>query len=352
MIPREEMSYLKKRNLGVLIMIALCMELTSGCGNPAENLKNAATEVSASNSTLSNGTVGAPDGTSAISDGTGGISEGTVGASILSNQDEPTASEKEPHIIPIIVDGMLLGGYYDGQWLESSDAASKMDGSEVYKVFSEYKLLGEAKGSKPTLDEELGERYEVGVGRLNDSGYNSIDIGNADYVKSIEPSTSDKSIYSSIAEEFLKENGKNGSLYDELLGYSADIDGDGETEYIISINYFDGKDDLKLQGWYREANNFSYLFLSKKADNGYETTIIADASQMEADSNYADIADIEEGTLMVFRSLYHLEGLIDITGDGKAELFCREDVHEGVSYIVFEYRDGKYAEVLSAGYGN
>ena len=256
-------------------------------------------------------------------------------------------------IVPIAFNDLLAGSYYEGKWLDVEKTIPKIVGNIRYGIYSNFEHIGNGTGSMPFTDDYGYDYISVSIeSEIIDDISVAIAIGRTGDVLSIKPKKYSKAFYFDTVKSFLDQKIEE-ELYSEIVlqGISADLDNDGKEEHVISVCSYNDSDNLALRGWYKESNNFSYLLLAEETKNGFEISVIAEAPRSEADKDSANYGEIYEGDMMIFRSEYLVLGLIDINGDKDLELICSEDVHEGVSYYVYEYDNGSFKQVLSCGKG-
>ncbi len=66
-------------------------------------------------------------------------------------------------IAPLVDQGWLLGGYFQGKWLSAQDTAKALKGGETYQLYTVTRSLGRARGSKPLPSPAEGVMPEFGV---------------------------------------------------------------------------------------------------------------------------------------------------------------------------------------------
>lgn len=265
----------------------------------------------------------------------------------LAEAGDGTGDTADGTIVPVAFNGLLAGSFYYGKWLDTERTVPKISGNIRYSVYSNFKHIGNGTGSMPYTDEHGRDYISVNMeSAVNNDISVAVEIGRTGEVRYVVPREYSKPFYFDTVKGFLGKKIEKNYPEGILQGISADLDNDGKEEHLISVCGYNDADDLGLRGWYREGNNFSYLLLAEETENGFEISVIAEAPRIKADQDSTYNGGIEEGEMMILRSEYRVLGLIDIDDDNYLELVCSEDVHEGTSYYVYDYDNGRYKQVM------
>lgn len=259
------------------------------------------------------------------------------------NPDD-TSDTKEIKI-KIVIDDILLGGFENGNWIDSETIISDISWDNVPSCdFFVYSENGEDRTGE--LYEAFGEDMEI---ILKGPDHNTAIVQNSKLIGFTKPDNTDDSISYKTVNEFFSNEGLSEKYKINITqSVSTDLDNDGIDENIISVRNYN-ESDLFNQDYFA-CNNYSYLLLSKNFKNNKILSIVDEASIYEVpedlkESYYGEIKD----TNLVSLSQFSIIGIIDINKDGVMEVIVCNEIWEGIFYRLYEYKDGKLIIVLEAG---
>ncbi|HKL80064.1 MAG TPA: hypothetical protein VJ888_06475, partial [Mobilitalea sp.] len=255
-----------------------------------------------------------------------------------SNQSNP--DNKQSGIIPVVAEGLLLGGYYGNEWISLADTLPKLTGGETYQLFTADKYVGTAIGEAPKLDIDFNLFYFLKMQDANEEY--SIAVGSEKELLFKEPRKAEYTFYSSIVEDFFIEQGLD-YIIENIEGVSIDLDGDMDEEHIITVYRY------PENAYYMNVAEGHYAFTL--CYDGDKTSIIAEAERSESDEFSVEVLGVEEGTELIILSIPSFAGAIDINKDGVCEVIITEGFFEGIGFGVYEYQNGTLQKVLMGGWG-
>ncbi|MDA8234999.1 MAG: hypothetical protein M0Z31_09415 [Clostridia bacterium] len=291
-----------------------------------------------------------------------GCNKNTTDQSSTSPQvtkEETKSKNTINEVTSVIVDGLLIGGYYQGKWAQTEDIVSKIKGGETYRMYSSYEYYGNVKGKKPTIEDEIGQGYYIDFDVKSETGSpNQTEQGNEEEFSSFAIGTNseldfeplikkNRTFYEDIMSKYLKKKGLTNYKINLTQGVSVDLDNDKKKEHLVSSGHYNLTDTLG-DGWYKAENNYSLLVLSR--DN-LDITAVKEAVLQKA-GEMSEFLKVDQNTDMVFRSHYYIVGVIDINNDGKKEIISREEIQGGILYSIFQYENGTFQELLTTGIGS
>ena len=139
----------------------------------------------------------------------------------------------------------------------------------------------------------------------------------------------------SVVAQWLRAHGVKNPQVTIVKAWSADLDGDGKREVLISAMRHFGKGGVpSVMRLGVRAGDYSLLLVRRG------TQIVAVDSQIYP----RDKAD-------VVPTVRELAALLDLNGDGKMEIVVRGQYYEGSWAEVFEWRGGKPKAILHSGCG-
>jgi hypothetical protein len=266
---------------------------------------------------------------------------------VFNFEKDPSAHAYQPSeitdnstIIPVVAEGILLGGYDGREWLEADKTAAKLNGGETYQLFSDHEFVGEAEGKAPEPDVDFGSFYHLDMMKNADF---KMAVGSETEIPYQKPRKMKDDYYEAIVKGFFEELGHPEYQLDHLEGVSFDLDQDGDQEDIICV--------------YRYPDSAYYQM---KAEEYYSYTLLKDNGKtMIIDEAYRDIAEesgeygleIEKGEEIIILYRTSVIGSVDINNDGIYEVIIGENWFEGWGYSVYEYQKGSLKKVLGMGFG-
>lgn len=252
-----------------------------------------------------------------------------------------TVSYSSPKPIIVVIDNLLIGGYYNNQWINSVTVSKLIQGGEPYNIYTLKKLKYTLYGSTPIIDEAGGDDFFIEFSCPIDDEDVYVAVGNNNS-RLIVPYIKSNTVYKQIVNSFFQENGLNYRI-ENIEGISINSKNSFD---LISVNRYKDTDYI-ANGYYKTNDNFSFLML-----HDGKIKIIDEASRVIVNSNLSKIYKINIGAEMIFGSLYKIVAVLDINNDNNIEIICREEVNEGVIYYIYAYQDGNINKVLSEGIGS
>jgi hypothetical protein len=258
---------------------------------------------------------------------------------ILAMQLSPTPEALTEQVHPILIfppyespTGYLLGGSWQGQWLDSTATAGLLRGDESYALYENNVLLGFSDGSLPRQNPPFCPEIQE-VSLHSDGPLHSIialDTGWTAVPRRPEEISTSNEIYRQAMLEFLESNGLHQPdvRIDRIV--RADLEGDGSDEIILSASHFDD-----MSGHDVAAGDYSAVLLRKvNGDSVVTYPLIFDHYLQASPSS--------------FPQQYLLAGILDLDGDGKMEIVVNIAGWEKMGAIAYEVQDTTIKEILRA----
>jgi len=258
---------------------------------------------------------------------------------------------------PLVVHGILIGGSRDGEWINASEIAGELTGSEIYSLYNMDGKLGQAVGSMVELETEdwrgpyteqveleynLDIEFPTDPAYLFDNAFFAINC-DSDVMPRIPVRQSLQSdIYKEIIADILAENGLNDAKVEILQNFKIDLDGDGTDEVILYAENVKEDNSTDYSSWRYDTSSgcFSILILRKIIDGEVRDFILK-----------IDIHNREDNHDNFYvRYLFPVIGFADINGDGKMEIITTFHYYEGIGCDVYEVFDDGIELVLSNGF--
>jgi len=239
-------------------------------------------------------------------------------------------------VTPIVNQGWLLGGFFQGKWLSPGDTAKALQGGETYQLCSVTRFLGRARGSKPKRSPPEGVMPEFGI-TFKPSPQNQEPVVAVGSRWNAMPRliTANLQPYEEAAKEILKSKGIAEPQVNLTQVIEIDLDGDGLNEVLVCARRFTMAhlSDLLKEG------DYSMLSVQKKARGTVRNILIA--GQFQAASRP------EPGLALTWRVM----GLVDADGDGVMEMVVNYTYYEGGGARLYQLKGDKVEWVLGEDWG-
>lgn len=236
---------------------------------------------------------------------------------------EPDSAQQRP-IYPIVslLDGnCLMGALQDGVRLSDAEAAPRLSGNEVYRIYAKSGFAGKCVGTAPVpAPVPCSENWRI---TFSPPIEGVIAIGGDWNALPRLPKLISSSLFVSSVKKIAKEYGIVKPKIGKIDAYSIDLDGDRKNEYIVSARYFES--DVQESS---QAGEYSMVLVKR----GKEILIVASNFYLN-DGNY---------NLPVS---HKLTGIMDINGDGTMELVVRSRNKEGSQTSIYHIHQNR-AELL------
>ena len=233
-----------------------------------------------------------------------------------------------------ISSNILIGGFSNGEWLESKQSKRKIKGDEEYKLYSFDGFLGTTKGD---IAESMGAPcpniYFVSTPykKTKENLFITGITCNWDaFPKKLALLSTNQKTYIDITANLLKSKGINNPNVEITKIIKTDLENDGIDEVFINATYF-------KNGFTPETSvgDYSFVYL-RKIINGKVENIIIDGNYFPESSN--------SGIPLQFQ----LCNILDINNDGILEFIIYSEYYEGNEFCIYRLVDNKVVLVLSA----
>lgn len=262
-------------------------------------------------------------------------------------------SSVAPRLIVDTRSGYLLGAWASNWWIKPDKAAKWARGQENYAVFEGPHLMGTYRGSAGrSLGSECPNTQVVQIAlpprrrgvlspalpkAIGVSGLSPAQVGSLmpRPVKAEPIAASHKAIVA----QWLRSHGVARPQVFISKVWSADLDGDGRREILISaIRHRGEKGLLQIARNGVFAGDYSLLLVRRNTQRGAQT--IAVDSQIHAKDYFSAVPSFRE-----------LTAVLDLNGDGKMEIVAWGSYYQGSWATVYEWRGGKLQVALQEGCG-
>lgn len=261
------------------------------------------------------------------------IESGENSKTINKNEEKEILEPLYNEYHPIVVDGLLIGGSKNNEWIDVSRIADIINGNEKYTVADEkYDVVT---GIGGTIEKNEGTGAEL-INIETDSSLKGITVsysGNWDpFPRKPQNLNNDNETYKKITREVLMSHGLN--VQEPKINdiYRLDLDGDKVDEVLIEASYYK---DNELSPAPRKGN-YSLIFLRKIVDGKVKNIEILN-------DIYTEDLSFEKGPSY----LNEILALIDLNGDGKMEVVIKSQYYEGHGIIIYELKGDQIEDVIS-----
>ncbi|MGE5416732.1 MAG: hypothetical protein ACM3UZ_08245 [Acidobacteriota bacterium] len=234
----------------------------------------------------------------------------------------------DPSIIPIVVNGAVIGGYRNGTWLDPEAVYSKITDRQ-YKIYSFDEALGKGAGTIPESREKQAVYAIDMTGVDKDEDYTAL----ACSWDAMPRIAKEKSILgqksTSAMRNILRDNGisRNTPIKIKQI-LVADMEGDGTDETIVLA------ENISPLTSVLSNNSYSFLVVRKEMDE--ETLSIIVHKETAPD-------DPEQSESMAVT--YSVKSVLDLNGDGKLEILVHSQYYDGEGYQIYGI-NGNQAKLL------
>ncbi len=243
--------------------------------------------------------------------------------SLAQNSGEgDNAPQRSIYPIVSLLDGnCLMGGLQDGVRLSDAEAALRLTGDEVYRIYTLNGFAGKCVGTAPvSAPVPCAENWRI---TFSPPIEGVIALGGDWNALPRLPKLVSSAIFASTVKKLAKDYGIVKPKIGKIEAYSVDLDGDRKNEYIVSARYFEN--DVQESS---KAGEYSMVFVKR----GKEILFISSNFYLN-DGNY---------NLPIS---HKLTGIMDINGDGKMELVVRSRTKEGSQTSIYHLHE-KRTELL------
>ena len=231
----------------------------------------------------------------------------------------------------------LIGGRAGGKWLDSQQAARRLKGGEVFRLFSFSDEIGRARGGKPkSADEPCPNTQVVELSLKTDDAVVAIAAPWNPMPRTPRDAATTQPVYIQAVREFLTRKGLPRADVKITRIVRVDLDGDGEDEVLISATNYGGSD--KTPSANAPDGSYSFVLLRRVVGGKVNTQIV-------------DGEFYAKGTQFGAPNAYRIVAVLDLDGNGKMEVLVRSDYYEGGAISVYAFDGPKPKSVLTVGCG-
>ncbi len=236
-----------------------------------------------------------------------------------------------------IQSGYLLGGSAGSKWLDAKATAARMKGRETYRLLETKRQSSTGIGSKPRSHEAPCE--DTWYVDINPKKVVIAVGGNWNTMPRAPQTLSNTSpVYRKIVADILRKHNIKPNVK-ITQSTRVDLEGDGESEVLISATVHKGYAETDSISSRSLANEYSMVFL-RKVVGGKVVTQMLDEEYFTKDMNF-NAPDI-----------FTIAGVWDLNGDGRMEIVTFGRYYEGDGTMVYEMRGNKAVKVLEAACGS
>ncbi len=220
-------------------------------------------------------------------------------------------------IVSLLDGNCLMGGIQDGVRLSDAEAAQRLTGNEVYRMYTMNGFAGRCVGTAPVpAPTPCAENWRI---TFSPPIEGIIAIGGDWNALPRLPKLVSSTMFIPTVKKLAKEYGIEKPKIGNIEAYSVDLDGDQESEFIVSARYFEN--DVQESS---KAGEYSMVFVKR----GKEILFVSSNFYLN-DGNY---------NLPVS---HKLTGIMDINGDGTMELVVRSRNKEGSQTSIYHVHQNR-----------
>lgn len=214
-------------------------------------------------------------------------------------------------IVSLFENNCLMGGWQGSARLSGAEAAQRLTGNEVYRVYDLNGLVGKCVGSVPSpAPLPCAENWRVAFSPPLEG---AIAIGGDWNAMPRTPKSAPSGMFRMTVKKLARARGVVNAKIGDIEAYRIDLNGDGTEEYVVSASYFvNGVQESS------RAGEYSFAFVKR----GNEIQLVASDVYLN-DGNY---------NLPV---LHKIAAILDIDGDGAMELVARSRSKEGSQTTIY-----------------
>ncbi|MHB9110107.1 MAG: hypothetical protein ACYDCO_23905 [Armatimonadota bacterium] len=255
----------------------------------------------------------------------------------------------------------LFGGWVDGKWIQGEQMRPLIKGGETYRLYTATRFLGTATGGKfhysESDEEQLGAasiKIALPDAIKNDEENKGQQIfgvyGDWNALPRIPEALSPESnTYQEAVRAILRQHKLPNAPVNITKILRVDLEGDGKDEVIIAATVMqdarEDEDGLYPAPWAKQ-NDYSFVVLRKVVKNKVATIPLVE--------NYYPRSDSTEKGESSAPSVYTLEAVLDVNGDGVLEIITGWRWYEGRGKAVYQMktttRGAIATEVLWSGF--
>jgi hypothetical protein len=229
--------------------------------------------------------------------------------------------------------GQLFGATRDGRWLTSEAAATRLNGSESYRLYNLHGEIAQARGSTPQSPQETCFNWAVEVNvPARTIQQEPVLIGvQGPWDAAPRPArlqSLQETVYHQALSQWLLQHGIEDDNPQLKQIIRVDLDGDATDEVLLSAGNIDARSaDAPVGG-------YSLVLLRKLIDGAVKTIPLL--------QNY-----YPQGCQFCAPEADKVMAVLDLNGDGVMEIITGLNYYEGGASIVYELSGAQVTEVLS-----
>jgi len=230
---------------------------------------------------------------------------------------------------PIIVKGVLLGGYGNGTWWEHDNLFKRLSDKQTYQIYSLTEKIGIATGEKISKKEEYEPpRIIIIHPKYRRSEHYAISCDWNPLPRLPKILSNNNEAYRKIVQDILHEHKiKNVPNIEQII--QVDLEGDGNNEVIIVAK--------KTTADFSFFNNeYSFLLVRKMIQGKVKNIFLEEEFIINNDE-----------CMQIPPSSYRIRGLFDADGDGILEILVETWYFEGGGYLLYKWDGSNFQLVLS-----
>ena len=243
-----------------------------------------------------------------------------VSSAQFSTEGDSTQSPIYP-IVSLLDGNCLMGALQDGVRMSDAEAAARLSGNEVYRIYTMGDFAGRCLGAVPvSAPVPCAENWRV---TFSPPIEGVVAIGGEWNALPRLPKLVSSALFIPTVKKIAKDYGITKPKIGKVEAYSIDLDGDRKNEYIVSARYFENEVQESSN-----AGEYSMVFVKR----GKEILFVSSNFYLN-DGNY---------NLPIS---HKLTGIVDINGDGSMELVVRSRNKEGSQTSIYHLHQNR-AELL------
>ena len=243
------------------------------------------------------------------------------------------ATSASASVRPVVVHYLLLGGSLRGHWVNDATMARHMNGRERYRAYLGNKFLGLKTGKPVETDPDFRGHFVWALARdASDDGAVMIGGKGNPMPRPVRALRNDDRKARDIVAQVLRDKGIQRPDVRITRAFSADLDGDGDEELLISANR-----NTRIEDPWPGRGDYSVALVHRKTRGLWRTVVL--------EGRFYSRGGKQEPELLHQYTIY---GAFDVNGDGRMEVFMNAGYYEGGGTWVYELAQGRFRRVFGA----
>lgn len=233
----------------------------------------------------------------------------------------------------------VIGGYSDGQWLNSEKAGKRLKPGTDYRIFTLKGEAGRLTASKAAPDADVCmDIWMAEIGPPIDTHGIAVAATWNPMPRVVKSAVTSQEVYLKAVSDILISQGIRKPVVKIKQHLRVDLDGDGAEEVLISATHYPTAEGEGSAPTTASAGNYSFVAL-RRVLGGKVTTQILDGEFYEKAQDFNA------------PNVHEVGGLLDLDGDGKMEIILHSQYYEGGGTTVWKLESKAAVKVLEIACG-